>query len=197
MNIMKIQNAEVQELLVGKMYEYPKYVTQILNLANANTQGTRPKVVGQMSDLIQKFDGKTVAEWSEWYLERYPNSIDVATDKVFVMIDLLRNAIDKIDRDMVRMWVEELVIVKTYAGLKFQDAILRKISDRHNKSYRLSTRYEESSGIDGYIGTRPVSIKPNTYRAMMALNESIDVSIIFYEKRKNDIVVEYDDDVCS
>ncbi len=40
--------------------EFPKYTTQLMNLANQNSQGTRPKVVGQMSDLIQEFDGKKI-----------------------------------------------------------------------------------------------------------------------------------------
>jgi hypothetical protein len=37
-------------------------------LANQNAQGTRPKVVGQMSELIKEFPGKDVAEWEEWYI---------------------------------------------------------------------------------------------------------------------------------
>ena len=31
---IKIPNTEIQELLSGKGYEYPKYSTQIMNLAN-------------------------------------------------------------------------------------------------------------------------------------------------------------------
>ena len=53
---LKIPNSEVQELLSGKTYSYPKYATQIMNLANQNAQGTRAKIVGQMSDLIQEFE---------------------------------------------------------------------------------------------------------------------------------------------
>lgn len=43
--------------------EFPKYTTQILNLANQNAQATRPKVVGQMSELIKEFTGRTLEEW--------------------------------------------------------------------------------------------------------------------------------------
>jgi hypothetical protein len=59
---IRIANTEVQELLSGKSYDFPKYTTQIMNLANQNAQGTRPKNVGQMSDLIQDFEGKTLEE---------------------------------------------------------------------------------------------------------------------------------------
>ena len=41
---LKIPNSEVQELLSGKTYSYPKYTTQIMNLANQNAQGTRAKM---------------------------------------------------------------------------------------------------------------------------------------------------------
>lgn len=52
---LQIPNKEVQELLTDRTFDYPKYATQIMNLANQNAQGTRPNVVGQMSELIQEF----------------------------------------------------------------------------------------------------------------------------------------------
>ena len=67
MKKIKIPNSEVQELLAGSTYTYPKYATQIINWANGNAQGTRPKMVGQMSDLIQEFEGTTMSEWKKWH----------------------------------------------------------------------------------------------------------------------------------
>ena len=189
---IKIPNTEVQELLSGKTYTYPKYTTQIMNLANQNAQGTRAKVVGQMSDLIQEFEGNTLSEWEKWYLEGHPNAIEDATDKVYDMVSLFKDAITKIDKNTVRDWIEELVIIKTFSGLKFQEAILKKISTYYRTSYRLATPEEESKGIDGFIGDRPISIKPTTYKTKMGLNETIDVPIVFYEKKKSEIVLEFD-----
>ena len=88
---IKIPNAEVQHLLTEKEISFPRYTTQLMNLANSNAQGTRPKIVGQMSDLIQEFEGKTFEEWAIWYKERYPNAIENATDKVFEMIESFKN----------------------------------------------------------------------------------------------------------
>lgn len=189
---VNIPNAEVQELLSGKKYEYLKYVTQILNLANQNAQGTRPKIVGQMSDLIQQFEGATLADWEEWYLAQNPEALDTATDKVWAMVQSLQQNIQQIDRDTVRQWVEELVIVKTFAGLKFQEAILKVVAREYGLPYRLATPAEESKGIDGVVGEHPVSIKPITYKTKMGLNEVIDTPIVFYEKKKDRIVVEFD-----
>lgn len=189
---IKIPNTQVQEILSGKKYNYLKYVTQILNLANQNAQGTRAKIVGQMSDLIQQFKGSNLEEWEKWYLEGYPTAINDATDKVWEMVKLFQENIQKIDRDTVHQWVEELVIVKTFAGLKFQQAILKAVASTYNLHYRLATPDEESKGIDGVIGQMAVSIKPITYKTKLGLNEVIDVPIIFYDKKKSEIVVEFD-----
>lgn len=190
---IKIPNSEVQELLSGKTYSYPKYATQIMNLANQNAQGTRAKIVGQMSDLIQEFEGTALSEWEKWYLASHPDAIDNATEKVYAMVSLFKDAILKIDKETVREWIEELVIVKTFSGLKFQEAILKKMSLHFKKPYRLAKPDEESKGIDGFIGDKPVSIKPMTYKTKMGLNEVIDVPIVFYDKKKSKIVIEFDE----
>lgn len=192
MKKLKIPNSEVQELLSGKKFNYPKYTTQIMNLANQNAQGTRAKIVGQMSDLIQEFEGAALTEWELWYLKKHPEAIDNATEKVFSMISLFKEAIIKIDKATVRQWIEELVIIKTFSGLKFQEAILKKVSNHLNKPYRLAKPEEESKGIDGYIGENPVSIKPMSYKTKMGLSETIDCPVIFYDKKKSEIVIEFD-----
>lgn len=188
---LRIPNSEVQELLTDKSFEYPKYATQIMNLANQNAQGTRPNIVGQMSDLIQEFGAGSMIEWDAWYKNGHPEAIKTATERVYRMIELLKESIQTIDKDMVRKWIEELVVVKTYCGLKFQEAILRKIAEEKQSDYRLATPEEEAQGIDGFIGNSPVSIKPITYRIMNELPEHIDVPIIYYDKKKSEIVVEY------
>lgn len=67
MKKFKISNVEVAGLSNAPQYKFPKYVTQVINLVNSNAGGTRPKVVGQMSELIKEFDGKSIDEWIEWY----------------------------------------------------------------------------------------------------------------------------------
>lgn len=84
------------------------------------------------------------------------------------------------DRDMVTGWVEDLIIYKTYNGLYFQKAILTKLAKIKNKSYRPSTPEEESVGIDGYVGAVAYSIKPDSYKTMKRLPETINVKMIYY-----------------
>jgi hypothetical protein len=50
---------------------------------------------------------------------------------------------------------------------------------------------EESKGIDGYIGDIPVSIKPDTYKMKAELPENIGIEIIYYQKTKEGIEIDY------
>lgn len=186
----KISNSELQSTLSGKTYNFPKYTTQIMNLANSNAQGTRPKVVGQMSDLIQEFTGNNMNEWEKWYLAKHPDAINNATSKIWNMIQEFQKVIGSIDENMIKEWVEELVIVKTYSGLKFQDAILKRVAEETKSTYRLANPEEESKGIDGFINKTAVSIKPITYKTKN-LSEIIEEPIIFYDKKKDGISIEY------
>jgi hypothetical protein len=190
---IKISNEEIRDYLNVQPPEFPKYTTQIINLANQNAQGTRPKVVGQLSDLIQKFPGRSMAEWEEWYFKQNPDAIRVATDKILEMVQSLRDAMSKIDRDLVEQWVKDLVIVKTFIGLRFQEAILKRVSEIRRCDYRLATPEEEARGIDGYIGEQSVSIKPDTYKAKRSLSEEIAVSFVYYTKLKDGIEIEFEE----
>lgn len=93
---------------------------------------------------------------------------------------------------MIQKWVEDLIITKTYNGLYIQKAILSKIAKIKQKDFRLAKTEEEAIGIDGYIDNVPYSIKPNTYKTMSRLSESIEVKIIYYTKTKSGIEIEFD-----
>ena len=105
------------------------------------------------------------------------------------MINNFREVINQIDEDMIRQWVRDLVIVKTFIGLRFQEAVLKKIAEKFGTGYRLSTPKEESKGIDGYIGEIPISLKPITYQSKKMLTEKIELDIIYYEKQKDGLKI--------
>jgi hypothetical protein len=190
---IKLTTDRVRELLRADPLQLPQYTSQLINLANQNAQGTRPRVVGQMSDLVQEFDGRTIKEWEAWYLGQYSDRIEIASDRIWVMVEKLKSAIQVIDRDMVNLWVRDLILVKTFVGLRFQEAILAEVAGRLNQQFRLAEPDEESQGIDGFIGELSVSIKPISYQAKGMLSETIQVSTIYYEKKDNDLFIEYDE----
>ena len=178
-------------------YVFPKYTSQLINWANQNAQGTRPKVVGQMSELFPEFAASgeeiTIENWRNWYIEKYPDAFEKATDKIYAQVLNLRDAIQLIDRDMVMHFVEDLVINKTFIGMYVQKAILASLAERKGTTYRLATPSEESAGIDGYVGTIPYSVKPDTYKTMGRLSETIDVKMIYYTKTKTGLKIEVEE----
>ena len=188
-----IKYDEIREYYNAKAPDLPKYVATILNQANRFSQGTRPEVVGQMSDLIQEFPGSTLYEWREWYFERHSAAIDTATDRIMDMLQKMQDAMAGISKQMVREWVEDLVIVKTFIGLRCQAAILKRIAELCDLSHRLAKPEEEARGIDGYVGDTPLSIKPKTYEIMAALSEDIEVQVVYYEKTKQGITFTFDE----
>ncbi len=193
---IKLKNSEIQEYVVkDSPSEFPKYTTQLINLANQNSQATRPKNVGQMTELIKEFPGKSFDEWVKWYQERHPNAIDDATDKITSMVENLDEVFPIIDRNLVKAWVEDLILVKTFIGLKFQEAILKKLSEIKGCDYRLAEPYEEAKGIDGFVGDDAYSIKPSSYDSKQFLSEIIEVKIISYEKKRDGIVFDIPDDI--
>ncbi|MGQ9706438.1 MAG: MjaI family restriction endonuclease [bacterium] len=187
---VKISIREIRKYLDIETPEFKKYVSPLINLANQYAQGTRPKVVGQMSELIQKFEGRTLSEWEEWYLKKKPNAIKNATEKILQKLKELKNSLNKIDQTTVEQWVRDLVIVKTFAGLRFQEAIFKKGAEIKGTDYRLAEPEEESKGIDGFIGDVPVSIKPHTYK-LKQLPENISIKIIYYEKLEDGVDIDY------
>ena len=188
---LKLQNSEVEKLSNASQYDFPKYATQFINLINSNAQGTRPNVVGQMSELIQEFDGHTLDEWIKWYTERNPDAVANATERIYATYEKMRDAFNAIDKQMIENWVKDLVYTKTFCGLKFQGAIIAAIANELGKAWRLANIEEESKGIDGYIGDQPIQIKSDTYKLESRLGETIDLPIVYYTKKKDGISINY------
>jgi len=76
---VKLTNDEISRYLGIEPLKFEKYVSPIINEANRFSKGTIPKVVGQMTDLIQEFNGKSLSEWEKWYLHKNPRAIINAT----------------------------------------------------------------------------------------------------------------------
>jgi hypothetical protein len=169
------------------------YVGSVINLANSFSQATRPKHVGQLSELIQIFRDSTsdhsVARWEQFYDQEIGcSNIDTASDKVWEYVTRIQKNLNALTKEDVHNWVKDLIINKTFDGLQLQLDILQMVCD--NDDYRLATSEEEAKGIDGFVNGQPVSIKPHTYKkTIQAGKESIPYRIIYYKKTKNGLVV--------
>ncbi len=141
---LTIKNEELLELNESSTPKFPKYTSQLINLANQNAQGTRPKVVGQLSELFQEYQKNTdeisIDTWKKWYLSKYPKAIEDATNRIYEQIQNLKNAITLIDRNMIQKWVEDLIITKTYNGLYIQKLFCQKLQKLNKKILDLQKR---------------------------------------------------------
>lgn len=192
-----INNEKIRSYNNSEITNFPKYTSQLINWANQNAQGTRPAVVGQMSELFPEFvesaDEITIENWEKWYVKRHPEAFETATDKIYAQVENLKQAIQFIDRDMIEAWVEDLIVSKTFNGMYVQKAILAFLAEQINGTYRLATPEEEAVGIDGYVNNTPYSVKPDTYKSMERLSETIDVKMIYYTKTKTGLKIEVED----
>ena len=123
MERIKIKNEELIRDLVGEVKDFPRYTTQIMNLANQNAQGTRPRVVGQLTELIKECPENTYEGWKKWYLAGHPDAIENATGRIHEMMIKLQDAIRGIDKEMIKKWVEDIRVKivfyrKTKSGLE-------------------------------------------------------------------------------
>lgn len=195
--IYNLKNESIEGYNGSENYSFPKYTSQLINWANQNAQGTRPRVVGQMSELFPEFVSSThsvaIEYWKKFYVMKHPDAFEEATDRIYAQIENLREAIQLIDREMVERWVEDLIINKTFNGMYVQKAILASLADLKDTNYRLATPEEEAKGIDGFVGDTPYSVKPDTYKTMGRLSEVINVKMIYYTKTKTGLKIEVEE----
>lgn len=181
---MKLSKEKIYALNKRSKPTFPTYTYDVLNLGNRYAKATIPAKVGQMSELFPSFlresDSKTLDAWKEWYQERYPNAIDTATDEAYAKIQRMVAVYNAIDKDLVRTFIENLVISNTYYGLYYQQAILAFLASKNNTDYRLATPEEEAQGIDGFVGEKAYSVKSITYKNMVHIHDDIPVTMIYY-----------------
>lgn len=187
-----LKSSEVRDLLDAPPPKLPTYVSPILNLANRFASGTRPKVVGQMSELIQEFDGRSLDEWASWYQERHPDAISDSVRLIRNKLAEFSRVISNISDEMIESWVKDLVLVKTFIGLKFQEAILKKVAESTGLDYALASPEQEARGIDGSIGKQEVSIKPSSWKDQVIQREVLQGVLICYKKTDEGLEIEFD-----
>ena len=210
MNKFKIKNADIAQLLNVSATKYPKDLSSLFNFENQFAQATRPKNIGQMSELIIEYRDLckmsntviSVDGWEVFYNKKQPGSIKKATEALYnrVVNVLLKDSLgglmgvkveiaeDNQIKTYCGIWIKELIIDKTYAGMFLQDAILKDISEKFKLSYRASRPEEESKGIDGVFSNNViVSIKSSSYEEAVSRSEIIEAPLIKYEKKKDGV----------
>lgn len=110
------------------------YIGSVINLGNSFSQATRPKHVGQMSDLIQSFRDsyyeQSVDGWESYYNDMIgSDKIEIASKKIYEYVQRIKANLEHLTEDDVYDWTRDLIINKTFDGLLIQLTVLELASD--------------------------------------------------------------------
>lgn len=190
--MIKLTREELRGKDVGEITTFPPLSSELIQLANLKTHAVTKKIVGKPQDLIQQFEGKTYEEWCERYTAEHPGAIDKATDMIAASVAELKAAVDNINRDLVKRWVKETVLKKTYARFRLPEVILKKIARIRELPFRPPDAAEEAEGIDGFIGETAFRVRPVSYYFKAPPDEPAVPDTIYFEKTKSGVKIYHD-----
>jgi hypothetical protein len=175
---------------------WPKYKTQLLNIACQNAKAFDANRVGSMKELWLEFVDTgvpdTLENWETFYTNRWGvTGLAEAGSKLKEMVDKME--LGDIDLDMCNDYIKEVVFNKTHFGMGGESTAIIVTAEHFNLPYRFSNAIEESQGIDGFIGEYPVQVKPadSNYKAHVRNHADVDKTLVIrYEKKKQVCFVE-------
>ena len=114
--MIKLSFQELAEGLTGEKIEFPKYTSWILNQVNRISQATRPRIVGQMSELIKQCPERSFEGWKRWYLETHPDAIKNATQRISSKLKEVKDAFDEIDEELKKNGLKTLFLSRHFSA---------------------------------------------------------------------------------
>lgn len=162
--MIKLTGRHYKNKITPTRRDWPKYSTQILNIAGQNSQAFRSQFVGHCKDTWLKMRSEgikgTLTEWTNYYnSEHGSDGLVTAGEKIYSMI--VKMQVGGITKDMCIDYVKEVVYNKTHMGMGGEEVAVRVVADYYNLPHRFSTAKEESQGIDGWAGKYPIQVKPH------------------------------------
>lgn len=178
--MLKLTKKHYKNVVVRYRRTWPKYSTQLLNLANQNAKSTSVKTVGSMKELWTDMRHKgirgTFDNWTTYYNSvRGEDTLNTAGQTLYSMITKM-NLQNIITEDMCTDYIKEIVYNKTHMGMAGEEMAIEVVANYFNMPYRFSTKEEEAKGIDGWIGTTPVQVKPNDSPKKFNIPNSVDMT---------------------
>lgn len=146
-----------------------------------------------MSELIVCATPQSLEEWKDWYLANHPDALKQAHGLLRAKVDQFRSVLEAVDDDVIAAWLWDLVINKTYQGLRVQQVVLKRVAMVLDKAVTYATAADEAKGIDGHIGQKPVSVKPTSHTSRHGLPDSLPECTTYYEKCSGGLRISFDE----
>ncbi len=217
----KLKNKIKKAGVADELYPLPKYAAQIFNIISNTGQATRPKVVGQMSEIIPNFinnfyDEKGVypdyKDWEQFYLREYVSNYEDGFSKLKEYVSKYEHAMKQIlnNEELAKVWYNKFIFYQNFEGFEFEKIVFEFIKENYGfgkKPFiiRNSTKKEESKNIDFVVANSTndrkllFNSKPSTYSIEAKFtNISNEIIIVRYIKDKISdnvlITIEKDDE---
>ncbi len=144
--------------------EWPKYSTQLLNIAGQNCKAFDVKKVGSAKETWLEMRSQgipgTFENWCNFYNSKpFAKNLPTQAQRLYEMIQKMQ--INGITLEMCDDYIKEVIYNKTHMGLGGEEMALQAVAEYYEQPLRFSTAEEEAQGIDGWIGTKPAQVKPN------------------------------------
>ncbi len=199
-------------------FPLPKYSTQIYNLISSNAQATRPKYVGQMSEIVPKFikefhneTGK-FPDWKDWkkyYLENHSDEYNAGKERLREYVQKHKEALEKIlnDKDEILLsnWYDKFILIQNFKGFQYEEFVFLYISRilKKDKKYsiRKATPSEESKGIDIVIEKEMsqkllINVKPfktfDSIKKQKHLSRDEKIIILYYDVSEDEFQIRFE-----
>lgn len=184
-----------------------KYQSEILNIVNKHGRGNDDEIVGMVSQVIKDYradaDKPSLDGWMQYH-KGLTNikGIEVGVESNWAKFQEMKKAIDLINKDTIKYWLENLVYNKTFAGLQAQDIVLNDLAKRMTKkegkkySYRNGDSNDERAKIDGYIIAPDnkvcgLQVKSDTYKSHNTIEGNAPVQYVYYKLNANELTYKF------
>ena len=188
--LIRLKPQDLRGKDVGAVIDFPELTSDLISLANHLSKATTRKKLGNPGAVIEEFKGKTFEDWERFYEQKRPGALDTASREIYSAIEKLREALELVDEELVRHWVEEAVLKRTYAAWRIQETILKYIAKLQGKSFRQADDQESTAGIDGFIDERPFCVHPvSRYFKSPPEEQDPKMDVVYFEKAKRGLKV--------
>lgn len=162
--MIKLAKSRYHEVFQRRRRVWPKYSTQLLNIAAQNAKAFDKNHLGAVVNAFQKMreSGKpgTLSNWESYYNENFGEERILTAGKK-IHDKLIQMQIHWISLDMCIDYAKEVTYNKTHMGSAGQEMAVEVAAKYFEKEFRWPTIHEDTAlGIDAWIGDIPVQVKP-------------------------------------
>ena len=104
-------------------------------------------------------------------------------------LTMLKKEIHKIHREDVEQYCRNQLVSDSWIGEEAKEGILKKIALEKNTNYKTG---EKDSSIDGYIGERPIIIRPYQRHHDDIEDEVTHATTVFYKLNEDGMDLFYE-----